>query len=49
MPVAVIVEELPDSTVEGLAKQLMVGGSNAFTTYEAVQSAFSPGLSPSET
>jgi hypothetical protein len=48
-PVAVMVEESPEVTAEGLAAQLTVGGSNALTVYGAVQSAFSPGLSPSET
>ncbi len=48
-PIAVMVEGLPDVTVTGLAVQLTVGGSFALTTYGAVQSAFSPGLSPSET
>ena len=49
MPVAVIVEEFPEITVEGSAVQLTVGGSNAFTTYGAVQSAFSEAFAPSET
>jgi hypothetical protein len=44
MPVAVIADESPELTVEGLATQLTVGGSNGFTTYGAVQSALSPGL-----
>jgi hypothetical protein len=43
----VIVEESPGFTLDGLAVQLTVGGSNALTTYEAVQSAFWLGLSPS--
>jgi len=42
MPVAVIADESPELTVEGLATQLTVGGSNGFTTYGAVQSALSP-------
>ena len=37
-------EESPESTVEGFAEQLTVGGSNAFTTYAALQSAFSSGF-----
>jgi hypothetical protein len=31
LAVAVIVAESPGATVEGLAEQLIVGGSNAFT------------------
>jgi hypothetical protein len=46
IPVAVIVEELPEITVEGSAMQLTVGGSNALTTYGTVQSAFSEAFVP---
>jgi hypothetical protein len=49
MPIAVMVEGSPESTVAGLAVQLTVGGSYALTAYSAVQSAFSLGLSLSET
>jgi hypothetical protein len=49
MPTAVIAEDSPEITLYGLAVQLTVGGSIDFTTYGAVQSAFSLGLSPSET
>ncbi len=46
---AVIVAEPPGSTEVGLAEQLIVGGSNAFTANCAEQSADWPGLAPSVT
>ena len=49
LTVAVMVAESPGFTVEGLAEQLTVGGSNGFTVNAAEQSAIWPGLGPSET
>jgi len=49
MPFAVIDDGVPDFTEAGLAEQVTVGGSNAFTEYAAEQSAISPGAVPSET
>ncbi len=49
MPLAEIVDEPPISTVDGLAEQLTVGGSNGLTVKSAEQSAIWPGFEPSET
>lgn len=40
--------ELPGMMVEGLAEQLMAGGSKAFTVKLALQLAIWPGFAPCE-
>jgi hypothetical protein len=37
----------PGFSVDGLARQLTVGGSNSFTLKPVEHSAFSPGFNPS--